>query len=271
VGTVSLMGLDFDAVTEEQTVDTVLRARQEGRGGWLVTPNLEYLRAYQERDEVRREFDAADLVVPDGAPLLWASRVKDEPLPGRVAGSDLIWSLSEKASRRGASIFLLGGSAGSAEAAAERLRARFPDLAVRGVACPPRGFERDPRDVEAIARRVAACSPDIVFIGLPLNKHLVMGRSLRRLAPDAWLVGVGVSFSFVSGDIRRAPRWVQRAGLEWAHRLAQEPRRLFRRYVVEGIPFAARLLAYSALARALSALAMRPDRVEPRRRRRMRS
>jgi hypothetical protein len=150
-------------------------------------------------------------------------------------------------------------------------RARFPDLAVRGVACPPRGFERDPRDVEAIARRVAACSPDIVFIGLPLNKHLVMGRSLRRLAPDAWLVGVGVSFSFVSGDIRRAPRWVQRAGLEWAHRLAQEPRRLFRRYVVEGIPFAARLLAYSALARALSALAMRPDRVEPRRRRRMRS
>jgi N-acetylglucosaminyldiphosphoundecaprenol N-acetyl-beta-D-mannosaminyltransferase len=267
VATVSLMGLDFDAVTEEQTVDAVLRARREGRGGWIVTPNLEYLRAYQERDEVQREFDAAELVVPDGMPLLWASWVKDEPLPGRVAGSDLIWSLSGEAARRGASIFLLGGSAGSAAAAAERLRATFPGLEVRGVASPPLGFERDPRDVEAIARQVMATSPDIIFIGLPLAKHLTVARSLRRLAPTAWLVGVGVSFSFVSGEIRRAPRWVQRAGLEWVHRLAQEPRRLFRRYVIEGIPFAARLLAYSALARALSALAMRPDRVEPRRRR----
>jgi N-acetylglucosaminyldiphosphoundecaprenol N-acetyl-beta-D-mannosaminyltransferase len=84
--------------------------------------------------------------------------------------------------------------------------------------------------------------------------------------PHAWVIGVGISFSFVSGDIVRAPRWVQRLGLEWLHRLAQEPGRLFRRYVVEGIPFALRLLAYSALARVLSSLALRPDRVVPRRR-----
>jgi N-acetylglucosaminyldiphosphoundecaprenol N-acetyl-beta-D-mannosaminyltransferase len=119
--------------------------------------------------------------------------------------------------------------------------------------------------VRKIAELVARAGPDVVFIGLPLRKHLTLARALRELLPHAWLVGVGVSFSFVAGDIARAPRWVQRMGLEWVHRLAQEPARLFRRYVVDGLPFALRLLAYAALSRVLSRLALRPDRIEPRR------
>jgi N-acetylglucosaminyldiphosphoundecaprenol N-acetyl-beta-D-mannosaminyltransferase len=259
------MGLDFDAVTERETVDTILDGAERDQGGWVVTPNLEYLREYQLADDVRDAFDDASLVVPDGTPLMWASRLKREPLPDRVAGSDLIWSLSRGAGRRRASVFLLGGSPGTAEAAARRLEQECPGLSVCGTACPPRGFERRPREIEEIARLVADARPDVVFVGLPLRKHLVMARALRELLPQAWLVGVGVSFSFVSGDVARAPRWLQRLGLEWVHRLAQEPRRLFRRYVVEGIPFALRLLTYAALHRLLSRLALRPDRIQPRR------
>jgi N-acetylglucosaminyldiphosphoundecaprenol N-acetyl-beta-D-mannosaminyltransferase len=261
---VSLMGLDFDAVTETEAVATILDRLRKGQGGWVVTPNLEYLRAYQVADEVQREFDRADLVVPDGMPLLWASRLKNEPLPGRVAGSDLIWSLSRAAALRGASILFFGGQPSTAEGAAARLRREYPGLVVRGAVCPPRGFEHDPAALAAIAREIAALRPDIVFVGLPLAKHLLATRALRHELPGAWIVGVGVSFSFVSGEIVRAPGWLQRLGLEWLHRLAQEPRRLFRRYVIEGIPFALRLLAYSALVRAVSALALRPDRVVPR-------
>jgi N-acetylglucosaminyldiphosphoundecaprenol N-acetyl-beta-D-mannosaminyltransferase len=261
---ISLMGLDFDALTEQQAVDEILEAVAAGRGGWVVTPNLNYLRAYQRADDVQREFDRADLVVPDGTPLLWASRLKREPLPGRVAGSDLIWSLSSEAARRGATVLLVGGEPGTAEAAGARLQRAFPRLRVTGAICPPPGFEDDPDAVTAIAREAAARRPDVVFVGLPLAKNLVMCRALRELLPCAWAVGVGVSFSFVSGDIARAPEWIQRAGLEWAHRMAQEPRRLFRRYVIEGIPFAGRLLTYAALSRALAALTTRPDRVVPR-------
>ncbi len=263
---ISLMGLDFDALTEQQAVDAILDAVCAGRGGWAVTPNLEHLRAYQHTDEVRRELDRADLVVPDGTPLLWASRVKCEPLPGRVAGSDLIWSLSRGAARRGASVLLLGGNPGTAEAAAARLVETAPGLRVTGTICPPLGFDCDPHVVAAIAAEAAALRPDIVFVGLPMAKSTIICRALRAQLPGAWSIGVGVSFSFVSGDVARAPAWLQRSGLEWLHRLAQEPRRLFRRYVVEGIPFAGRLLTYALLARALSGLTTRPDRVVPRRR-----
>lgn len=261
---ISLMGLDFDALTEQEAVAQILDAVAAGRGGWAVTPNLEYLRAYQRADNVQREFDRADLVVPDGTPLLWASRLKREPLPARVAGSDLIWSLSREAARRGASVLLLGGEPGTAVAAGARLREAAPGLRVTGAICPPPGFEQDPDAVAAIAAEAAALRPDVIFVGLPLAKNLVMCRALRELLPGAWAIGVGVSFSFVSGEIARAPGWVQRAGLEWVHRMAQEPRRLFRRYLIEGIPFAARLLTYATLARALAALTTRPDRVVPR-------
>jgi N-acetylglucosaminyldiphosphoundecaprenol N-acetyl-beta-D-mannosaminyltransferase len=261
---VSLMGLDIDAVTEDQAVARVVDGTLRDEGGWVITPNLEHLREYQLDDEVRQALDDAELVVPDGAPLLWASRLKRDPLPGRVAGSDLIWSLSRAAGSRGASLFLLGGSPGTAERAAERLERECPGLRVLGGICPPHGFEENPELIGEIARAVASEGPDVVLIGLPLRKHLVMARALREAMPQAWLVGVGVSFSFVSGDNARAPRWIQRVGLEWAHRLAQEPRRLFRRYVLEGIPFAVRLFAYAVLARVLSRLVRRPDLIQPR-------
>jgi N-acetylglucosaminyldiphosphoundecaprenol N-acetyl-beta-D-mannosaminyltransferase len=261
---VSLMGLDIDAVTEDEAVDTVVEGSLQDEGGWVITPNLEHLREYQFDEDVRAALDEAELVLPDGTPLLWASRLKRDPLPDRVAGSDLIWSLSRAAGSRGASLFLVGGSPGSAERAAERLERKCPGLRVQGTVCPPLGFEDDPRLIDQIVSKVAARRPDVVLIGLPLRKHLVMARALREGLPQSWLVGVGVSFSFVSGETTRAPRWLQVVGLEWLHRLLQEPRRLFRRYVLEGIPFALRLFTYAVLARALSRLVRRPDLVQPR-------
>jgi N-acetylglucosaminyldiphosphoundecaprenol N-acetyl-beta-D-mannosaminyltransferase len=261
---VSLMGLGIDPVTEDETVERVVDGSLRDEGGWVITPNLEHLREYQLDEDVRDALDEAELVVPDGTPLLWASRLKRDPLPARVAGSDLIWSLARVAGRRGASLFLLGGSPGTAERAAERLEHECPGLRVSGTACPPLGFERSPRQFRATVEAVLDARPDVVLIGLPLRKHLLVARALREALPEAWLVGTGVSFSFVAGETPRAPRWVQRAGLEWVHRLLQEPRRLFRRYVREGIPFALRLFAYAVLARGVSRLVRRPDVVRPR-------
>jgi N-acetylglucosaminyldiphosphoundecaprenol N-acetyl-beta-D-mannosaminyltransferase len=246
VATVPLMGLDVAALSERQTIDHVLDALTAGRGGWICPVNLDVLRQWHASADVRALVAGADLVVADGMPLIWAGGLQGWPLPERVAGSALIYSLSDAAARAGASIFLLGGSPGTAEEAVKKLSERVPGLRLAGTLCPPFGFESQMEWMRRIEDAVCAASPDIVYVGLgfPKQERLIAG--LRDHLPAAWFVSCGVSFSFVSGDIRRAPAAVQRVGLEWLYRLAQEPRRLYRRYLLEGIPFAAQLM-WSAL------------------------
>jgi N-acetylglucosaminyldiphosphoundecaprenol N-acetyl-beta-D-mannosaminyltransferase len=246
---ISLMEMPIDATTEEEVVEAVGEGVTRGQGGWVITPNLDHLRLFRSSDDVRRHFEDADLVVADGMPLVWASRIQDTPLPERVAGSDLIWSLAEEAERRRASIYLVGGNPGTAEQAGEVLRERAPGLTIAGTDCPPMGFESRPREIDSVADRIERSDPDIVYVGLPLDKQVALIPRLRRVVPSAWFLGLGISFSFVSGEVRRAPGWMQQTGLEWVHRLMQEPGRLFRRYLIDGLPFAARLFAHAARSR----------------------
>jgi N-acetylglucosaminyldiphosphoundecaprenol N-acetyl-beta-D-mannosaminyltransferase len=244
------MGMPLDVVTERQAVARMVAAG----GGVTVTPNLDHLRQFRSSEAVRRFYRAADLVPADGMPLVWASRLMGTPLPERVAGSNLIWSVSREAAKRGAPIFLVGGNPGAAVAAGRALSQAYQGLRVAGTACPPLGFERDPRHIDAIATALAESGAKIAFVGLPLAKQIALIEPLRARLPGIWFIGVGVSFSFVSGEVMRAPRWMQRLGVEWLHRLAQEPRRLARRYLLEGVPFAVRMLASVALIRLLSSV-----------------
>jgi N-acetylglucosaminyldiphosphoundecaprenol N-acetyl-beta-D-mannosaminyltransferase len=166
-----------------------------------------------------------------------------------VAGSNLIWSLTAAAARRGASIFLLGGNPGAAQACAERMRAEYPDVRIAGLMSPPHGFEKDERAIEEILETLRAFAPKIVYLALGFPKQEALALRLAEALPSTWFVGVGISFSFVSGEVQRAPRWMQAAGLEWLHRLVQEPRRLFRRYLVDGLPFAARMFMHALRSR----------------------
>jgi N-acetylglucosaminyldiphosphoundecaprenol N-acetyl-beta-D-mannosaminyltransferase len=244
------MGMMIDPLTEEQAVARVTAALAAGRGGVVVTPNLDHLRRYTRDPGVRELYAAADLVLADGMPLVWASRIAGRPLPARVAGSDLIWSLSAACAGTGRSVFLLGGNPGAADDAARVLEERFPGLGVAGTLCPPMGFDADPAAMAAVRETLRVAAPDVVFVGVSFPRSGRVAEALRADLPAAWFLGLGISFSFVSGEVARAPGWVQRSGLEWGWRLKQEPRRLFVRYVVQGLPFAARLGA-SALATRL--------------------
>ncbi len=245
--TVSLLGITLHAVTERQAIEHILAKLDEGQGGWVVTPNLDHLRRLT-RDAAFRELCLqADLRVADGMPLIWASRLRRTPLPERVAGSHLIWSLSAAAAEAGRSIFLLGGEPGTAEAAAGMLTRHALGLRVAGTLCPPVGFEQDDAFIQTMTQALVSANPDIIYVALGSPKQERLIAQLRPALPGAWWLGVGISFSFVCGHVRRAPRWMQRLGLEWVHRLAQEPRRLARRYLLEGLPFAARLLAGATL------------------------
>jgi N-acetylglucosaminyldiphosphoundecaprenol N-acetyl-beta-D-mannosaminyltransferase len=241
------MGLGFAAVSERDTVDHVLDGLADGRGGWICPANLDVLRQWRESTEVRELMSGADLIVADGMPLIWAGGLQGSPLPERVAGSTLVVSLAGAAAKAGASIFLLGGNPGTAEAAVRRLSELSPGLRLAGTLCPPLGFERDPEWLDRIERSLREAAPDIIYValGFPKQEHLIV--ELRARMPKAWFVSCGISFSFVAGEIHRAPVILQRLGLEWLHRLAQEPKRLYRRYLLQGIPFLFELL-WSALA-----------------------
>lgn len=253
------MGMTIDSLTEDEAISTVIAGLAAGRGGWVITPNLDHLRHFHRAPDLQAMFAQADLVLADGMPLVWASRVQRTPLPERVAGSDLIVSLTRAASRRGRSVFFLGGNPGAAEMAADRLCEENPRLRVAGTCCPPLGFESEPAEMDQIASEIEAANPDIVYVGLGFPKQEQLIAQIRDRFPTTWFLGVGVSLSFVGGDIARAPQWMRSTGLEWLHRLASEPRRLFGRYVVHGIPFAVSLMSHSALTRLLpSRRASRP-------------
>lgn len=246
---IDLMGMPVDAVSESEALAAIVAALDAGRGGTVVTAHLEILRRHRTDPAVRRHFDDADLVVADGQPLVWASRIQRTPLPERVAGSELVWSLAAECALRGRSIYLLGGAPGAAMGAAQQLLRLYPGLEIAGVESPAFGFDRDPVAMDAIRARLRAARPDVVLVALGFPKQERVIAELRADLPAAWFLGVGVSLSFIAGQVGRAPDWAMRYGLEWLHRLAQEPRRLFRRYLVHGLPFATRLFAYAAARR----------------------
>jgi N-acetylglucosaminyldiphosphoundecaprenol N-acetyl-beta-D-mannosaminyltransferase len=242
-----LMGAPMGVVTEACAVQTIIAAAQEGRGHWTITANVDHLRRYRRDPVAKGLIDDADLLVADGMPLIWASRIAGEPLPERVSGSSMVWSICEAAAARRQSVFLLGGDPGVAERAAHVFRDSCPGLEIAGTACPPRGFENDERELDRIRREVTEAAPKIVFVALGFPKQDLLIRSLRSALPHASFLGVGISLSYVTGDLSRAPDWICRLGLEWAYRLSQEPtRRLARRYLVDGLPFALRLMMSAA-------------------------
>ena len=246
---IELMGRRIHAIDESECVRRIAEALGHGRGGWVVTPNLDHLRRLVSDASFARVCDGATLTVADGRPLVWASKLRGTPLPGVVAGSNLVNSLSAALARDARRAFYLGGDPGTAEATARRLSALHPGLVTAGIECPAVGFERDEAVFAKLRATLIEARPDVVWVALgsPKQEHVI--ERLRDALPRAWWLGIGISFSFVSGDVKRAPRWMQRTGLEWVHRLAQEPRRPARRYLVEGLPFAARLLTRSAVER----------------------
>jgi N-acetylglucosaminyldiphosphoundecaprenol N-acetyl-beta-D-mannosaminyltransferase len=253
---VELDGTGIDRITEAEVVAVVRDAVAHGRGGRIITPNIDILRQAQRDDDVRRFLSDADLVVADGMPLIWASRLGGTPLPERVAGSSLIWSLSRGLGHDGRSIFMVGGRpagegiADGATRAVDRLARACPGLRVAGALCPDFGFERDEFRYADLCDKIVGAEPDLVFVGLGFVKQERMIERLRDRLPGAWFIGCGAAVNFVAGDIDRAPRWMQRTGLEWAHRLGTEPRRLAGRYLRHDAPYALRLLARAPGQRA---------------------
>ncbi len=239
---VEICGLFVDPITFSDILDHIERAIAGRRAGLPVQPlalfsaNVDML-VKASRDPVfAEELNSADILMADGMPLVWLSGLLGTPLPGRLAGSDLVPLLAERAAARGFSLFLLGSAPGVAANAAELLAARYPGLRIAGTLSPPLAFEKSARELARIRETLAAAAPDVVLVGLGAPKQERWILAERASARVAAFVAVGGTFDLLTERRRRAPPLLQRIGMEWMWRMAQEPGRLGRRYLIEDAP-----------------------------------
>lgn len=226
---IAILGVPIDNVTTQETVDLIRQMVASRKPHYLVTANVDFLVQALQDVELRRILFEAHLVLCDGTPLVWTSRLLGNPLPERVAGSDLVPLLMHVAAREQFRVFFLGGSTDTTECAISKLKAQLPSLQVAGHYSPPFNplLEMDHAEMK---RRIQLAKPDLLFVafGCPKQEKWMAMHYASLGVPVS--IGVGGTIDFLAGRLARAPKWMQQTGLEWTFRLAQEPRRLLKRY-----------------------------------------
>lgn len=224
-------------VTQQEAIMAIDQMMVNGKKNYVVTPNLDHIVKLEEDQDFVRCYDNAGLVLADGNPLIWASKILGTPLKALVTGSDLFPALCEHAATKGYRLFFLGGLEGVAEKAAEELRKKYPQINIVGTYSPPFGFDKNPEENRKILNMVNALKPHLLFVGVGAPKQEKwMYNNITELDINVAL-GIGASFDFEAGTIKRAPKVFRQVGLEWFWRFSNEPTRLFKRYFVDSAQF----------------------------------
>lgn len=224
---VRILGCEFDPWTTTETVDRIDEMIIADRRGYLCTVNVSILMMMRDNSELKRIIEEAPMVVADGQPIIWMSEYLNDKLPERITGVDLVYLLASLAERRGWGVYMLGAKRNVVQTAADNLISSYPKLQISGL---DDGYFSD-RDASTVADNIRESGARILIIAMGVPKQEVfMSHHWDTLGVN-FAIGVGGSFDVVAGISRRAPNWMQRAGLEWLFRMLQEPRRLFGRYL----------------------------------------
>lgn len=230
----------IDVVTFQQAMERIEALVDAKQGGSVFTPNVDHVVNVDTDDVFAAAYQRASLSVADGMPLVWASKVLGQPLPERVAGSDLLEPTLQLAAKRGWRVFFLGAAPGVAEKAAIVAKERFGTNVV-GTDSPFVKLD-DTAQIDRIARQLADSKAEIVMMAFGAPKQeLLIDRIADRVKP-AVMLGIGASLDFLAGTVKRAPAIMRSTGFEWLYRLSQEPGRLWRRYLINDPKFAVILL-----------------------------
>lgn len=246
------LGSDVDALTLSEAVDLVVHWLQElsvkapDRRAqlpckYVVTPNLDHTVILRSNEQLRAAYKDAALVLADGMPLIWASRITRRPLPERVAGSDLGPGVLA-AAPPGCRVFFLGASEESSLGAVRRVRQLYPQVEIAGRISPPLGFEKSKDWSDKITHAVQDSGAQLILVGLGAPKQEIWVHRHRQQLTGTVALCIGATIDFLSGEKPRAPAWAQRSGLEWVHRMLSDPKRLVGRYARDAMYFPALLL-----------------------------
>lgn len=220
----------IDNLTMKEAIDEIDRLIQKKGCSYVVTPNLDHIVILEDDKEFAEIYRNADLIVADGKPLIWISKLLKNPIKEKISGSDLFPRICELSTKRKYKIYILGASDGVADRAAQNLKYKYKGLQIVGTYSPPIGFEKDKDELDKISLFIREAEPDIlaVSLGSPkgekfLYKHLYeYGVSLG--------MSIGATIDFEAGNVKRAPKWMANHGLEWLFRITQDPGRLIKRY-----------------------------------------
>jgi N-acetylglucosaminyldiphosphoundecaprenol N-acetyl-beta-D-mannosaminyltransferase len=228
---VNILGLEIDNLSMQETIDKIGLLIEKNRSAIIFTPNVQRL-IYGIKDKQTEEiYRKADMLIPDGMPLIWASKLLGVPLKEKVSGSDLLPLFCQSASILGHKMYFLGADPGVAEEAKNILTDKYPGLQIVGTYSPPFGFEKKDAEIRKIKGMIKEKNPHVLFVGLGFPKE---ERFLWKYRDDFQVpvsIGIGATFDFITGKQKRAPKWMQNCGMEWFYRLCHDPRRLWKRYL----------------------------------------
>lgn len=229
------LNTEIDNVTMEEAVKKIENLILSKKTSYVVTPNVDHIVKLEKDEEFREVYKNADLILTDGMPLIWISKMKSTPIEEKVSGSDLFPKVCELAAEKSYKMFLLGAAEGVAVKAAENLQEKFKGLDIVGTYSPNYGFEKKEDEIEKIIKIINKAKPDILAVGLgaPKQEKFVYRYKDKLNVPVS--LAIGASIDFEAGNIERAPVFMQKCGLEWFYRLCKEPKRMFKRYLVDDL------------------------------------
>jgi N-acetylglucosaminyldiphosphoundecaprenol N-acetyl-beta-D-mannosaminyltransferase len=233
------------AVTSDEALDIIVQRAARGEGGFVLTPNVDHIAISRRDPDLVWAYRRCFLALADGMPLVLLSRLLRLPLRHKVSGSDLFAPLMARCAREGVAVFFVGATPAACQAAVRKLRAEHPDLQVTGHDSSIFDLEADPAHALAVLRRARDAGARLIAVCLPPKKQALMLSRFEDEYRPAVGIGVGSALAFYVGEVSRAPAWMSRTGLEWLYRLWQEPRRLWRRYLVDAawaLPVFARIV-----------------------------
>ncbi|ELC8443047.1 WecB/TagA/CpsF family glycosyltransferase [Clostridium perfringens] len=229
----NFLNTKVDNLTMDEALEKVEKLILDKKASYVVTPNVDHIVKLETDKEFQAVYNNADLILTDGMPLIWISKIKGTPIKEKISGSDFFPKLCERAAEKGYSLFLLGAAEGVADKAAENLKERYEGLNVVGTYSPSYGFEKKQDEIEKIIKMVNKAKPDILAVGLGAPKQEKFLYKYRDELNVPISLAIGASIDFEAGNVKRAPRWMQKSGLEWFYRLCKEPKRMFKRYIID--------------------------------------
>lgn len=233
-----------DNLTMREALQEIGRLIKKNKNAYVVTPNVDHIIQLERGGELVKVYNNADLILTDGKPLIWISKLYGTPIKEKISGSDLFPKLCAMAAKRGYRMFFLGAAEGVAAKAADNLRKKYKGLQVVGTYSPPYGFEKDEAEMQKIKSMIKEAEPHILIVGLgsPKQELFILHNKEELGVPVS--IGLGASLDFEAGNIKRAPRWMSDCGLEWLYRITQDPKRLAKRYLIDDIKIVALVIKY---------------------------
>ena len=230
-----LLNTYVNNVNMEETLEEICRLVDEKQKSYVVAINVDVVMKMEEDQYLKKITDEADLTLVDGKPLVWIAKWHNHPVKAKISGSDLVPELCKVAADRGYSIFIIGGAEGVAEKAKKNLQKMHKEIKIVGTYSPPFGFEKDDLELQKINTIISDVHPDLVIacFGCPKQEKWIYKNYQKYDGTVS--ICAGATVDFLAGNVNRAPKWMSEHGLEWLYRLFQEPKRLFKRYLVDDV------------------------------------